>query len=191
MKLALVVGHQKSSQGAVNTDGTTEFAFNDDLAISIKDFWDDRYLEKTGDTIEIMYRETNYSNLPGEINARKPDFVVELHCNAFNTEANGCETLYYHTSTKGKEISRYFQSYILKSLGNKDRGIKPKTASDRGGYILRYTNAPCIITEPFFIDNKEELNNARKRYFDGRLVEAFCEAIKDSFVYLKLGDRVA
>ena len=41
-------------------------------------------------------------------------------------------------------------------------GVKPKKSEDRGGYLLRYTHAPCVIAEPFFIDNDEDLARARE-----------------------------
>ncbi|KKK66742.1 hypothetical protein LCGC14_2961020, partial [marine sediment metagenome] len=37
----------------------------------------------------------------------------------------------------------------------------PRTAEDRGGYLLRYTKAPCILAEPFFIDNNDDLARAQ------------------------------
>ncbi|MDY7034072.1 MAG: N-acetylmuramoyl-L-alanine amidase, partial [Thermodesulfobacteriota bacterium] len=67
-------------------------------------------------------------------------------------------------------------------LGLKNRGLKPKTAEDRGGYLLRNTIAACVIAEPFFIDNNEDLKTA----IDKRdlLVKAYAngiEAIAKSF----------
>ena len=41
--------------------------------------------------------------------------------------------------------------------------------------MLRYTNAPCVIAEPFFIDNDEDLAKA-KQDLDG-LAKAYVEAI--------------
>jgi len=62
-------------------------------------------------------------------------------------------------------------------LGLPNRGIKPKGTEDRGGYVLRYTNAPCIISEPFFIDNDLDLLLVRNRYdnFVAALIKSFKE----------------
>jgi N-acetylmuramoyl-L-alanine amidase len=46
---------------------------------------------------------------------------------------------------------------LVHALGLKDRGIKAKTVEDRDGYMLEMTNAPCVIAEPFFIDNNDDL----------------------------------
>jgi len=186
MKIAIVIGHKKSSPGAVNENyDVSEHQFNTNLAYSIG-----RELLKDPGTlaenIVIVHRKTNYKNLPGEINDLEPDLIVSLHCNAFNKSANGCEMLYYHKSTKGKEVARIFQNHIVQRLDNKDRGIKPKTAEDLGGYLLRYTKACCIIAEPFFIDNDDELLRADECFKNGDLTKWYCEAINKSLEYLKV-----
>lgn len=185
MKVAIVIGHQEKSKGAVNsTFGMTEFEFNQKLAHDIEHNFGNLFNFDQHEIV-VMYRETTLQNLPKEVNEQRPDLVIELHCNAFNKQANGCETLYYHKSIKGKTIAAIFQKHILEILKNKDRGIKPKTAEDRGGYMLRYTNAPCIITEPFFIDNDDELINGELCFNQGGLTAGFCEAIAESLEYLK------
>jgi N-acetylmuramoyl-L-alanine amidase len=146
---ALVIGHKKSSPGAVNERaGLTEFDFNEDLAIRI---------EKKIRNAEVqrIYRRT-------DINALEPDFVISLHCNAFNERASGTEALYYHKSEKGKKMAEILLNHLVEHLKLPDRGIKAKTSEDRGGYLLRYTNAPCVIAEPFFIDNDQDLSRAKE-----------------------------
>jgi N-acetylmuramoyl-L-alanine amidase len=152
---ALVIGHKKSSPGAVNENsGLHEFDFNEDLAFRIE-----KKTEKTG--IQRVYRRT-YKELPSDINTFEPDFVISLHCNAFNTKTSGTEVLYYYKSQNGKKMAEVLQEPLLKHLGLSDRGIRPRTSEDRGGYLLRYTKAPCIIAEPFFIDNDDDLAKAQE-----------------------------
>ena len=152
---ALVIGHKKKSPGAVNTNSNiSEFDFNEDLAMQIE-----KKAEKA--QIQRIYRRT-YKQLPDDINELGPDFIVSLHCNAFNTEASGTEMLYYHKSEKGKEIAKILLSRIVDHLKLPDRGIKPKTSEERGGYLLRYTDAPCVIAESFFIDNDDDLARAQE-----------------------------
>jgi N-acetylmuramoyl-L-alanine amidase len=169
-KCALVIGHKKSSSGAVNgKSGTTEFGFNELLSMDI---------EKEVNVVEIqrVYRRT-YSSLPSDINELSPDFIISLHCNAYNEEASGTEVLYYHKSTKGKQIAEILNRKLVEALGLKDRGIKPKTTEDRGGYLLKQTNAPCIISEPFFIDNDSDLSIAETKR--STLVKAYSTAIEE------------
>ena len=56
----------------------------------------------------------------------------------------------------------------------KNRGFKSKTVEDRSGYLLKYTKAPCIILEPFFIDNINDLICIMDNY------ELFVNILKNS-----------
>ena len=151
---ALVIGHKKSSPGAGNERaGIREFGFNDDLAIRIEN-----KVKKT--QIQRVYRRT-WGELPADINGLDPDFVLSLHCNAYNGQASGTEVLYYHKSKVGEGIAKILQRHLVELLGLRDRGLKPKTSEDRGGNLLRYTKAPCVIAEPFFIDNDQDLARVR------------------------------
>ncbi|MDL1987180.1 MAG: N-acetylmuramoyl-L-alanine amidase [Deltaproteobacteria bacterium] len=167
---ALVIGHKKSSPGAVNERaGLSEFHFNEDLAIRIE-----KKVQKT--QIQRVYRRT-WEELPADINVLKPHFVLSLHCNAYNSRASGTEVLYYHSSDAGRTIAEILQRCLVDFLSLPDRGIKPKTSEDRGGYLLRYTNAPCVIAEPFFIDNDHDFARAQKD-LDG-LAAAYTNAIDE------------
>ena len=172
-KVVLVIGHTEKSPGACNiTNNICEFEFNKKLAkgiVLINDVINDNRCK-----IDIIYRDS-YKDLPGKINKLNPDFVICLHNNAFNTRVTGSETLYYHKSKKGKKMASIFQDEIVKALKSKDRGIKGKSSEERGGYILKYTKAPCILIEPFFIDNDSDYRNAVDRY--PKLIMACSEAI--------------
>lgn len=183
MKVAVVIGHSERSQGARNSSyDVSEFQFNRKLAHDIENNFNEYNMV---DGIVVVYRENGYAVLPKEINELGVDLVVSLHCNAFNTEASGCEMLYYHKSEKGKEIARIFHNHLVQRLDNKDRGIKSKTSEDRGGPLLKGTLAPCIICEPFFIDNDEDFLRADECFTDGDLTKWYCEAIDMSLKYLR------
>lgn len=165
---ALVIGHKKNSPGAVNENSRlSEFEFNEDLALRIE-----QKVKKA--KVQRIYRRT-YQTLPDDTNAFDPGFIVSLHCNAFNRQASGTEVLYYHSSQKGMKMAEILLKNLVAHMGLTDRGIKPKTAEDRGGYLLRYTNAPCVIAEPFFIDNDQDLARA-KEDMDG-LAAVYADAI--------------
>lgn len=169
MKIALVVGHKKKSPGACNDlCGVCEWGFNSMLVNQIETLTDDRC------EIKIVYRD-RYRDLPEKINALNPDFVICFHANAFDNKTTGTETLYYYKSKKGKKMASIFQAKIVDALGLKDRGMKGKSTEGRGGYILRYTKAPCIILEPFFIDNNDDYRTVVSKYPE--LLRACNEAI--------------
>jgi N-acetylmuramoyl-L-alanine amidase len=169
-KCALVVGHSSDSQGAQNSaTKLTEFQFNDELAGLIKQ-------KVSGVDVEIVYRDT-YNQLPAKINALKPDFVVSLHCNAFDGKASGTEVLYYHRSSDGQACAGMLQNRLVEALGLRNRGVRPKSVEDRGGYLLRNAKDPCIISEPFFIDNDDDLRIAQDKKEE--LVNAYARAIEE------------
>lgn len=151
MKIILVIGHSERSQGARNqTSGVSEFQYNKQLASIIYTL-----TKKISINIEVVYRK-QYKDLPLQINTLNPDYIMSLHCNAYNTKVSGTETLYYHSSIQGKILATKLQKAMVDCLLLPDRGIKSKTSEDRGGFLLRYTKAPCVILEPFFIDNESD-----------------------------------
>lgn len=184
MKVAVVIGHKESSPGAINkSSGMSEFEFFQVVAKGIENTFSDHNMS---DEIEVVYRDS-LAELPKKINSLGVELVVSLHANAFNTEVDGCETLFYHKSQKGETIAGIFQEYLHNAFLNKDRGLKACSSEDRGGYLLRYTQAPCIICEPFFIDNNAEFEYAKRLLENGELVEAYCEAINDAVQFLRAG----
>lgn len=160
-KCVLVVGHSRDSQGAENSySGISEYNYNSMLAVEVQ-----RSCKEV--EVVIIYRESTsdgYSNLIASINKESPDFVISLHCNAFNASSTGCETLYWHSSEKGQKIAEIIQHRVRFAMQNRNRGIKPKRKGDRGAILLCNTKAPCVILEPFFIDNVEELRVALQNY---------------------------
>ena len=82
-----------------------------------------------------------------------------FHANAFETDkAEGCEVEYI--SNAGKVYADKICTEISNSLGYKNRGSQLRT----GLYVLKYTNMPAILLEPFFCDTKSDCDkyNAEK-----------------------------
>ena len=170
MKVALVIGHSETNQGARNsTHNISEFEFNRTLARLIRQHWG------PGD-LELVYRDCPYKELPGKINALNPKVILSLHCNAFNGKVSGTETLYYHKSRLGKECAKSIQEYLVSALELPNRGIKARKEVDRGGFLLKHTKAPCVISEPFFIDNDLDFKTAWAGLDE--LVEAYTIGIR-------------
>ena len=106
--------------------------------------------------------------------------------NAFNTEASGSETLHYKGSRNGEKLASDFQAAQLQALRLKDRGVKAIDKDGRGGYLLQKTTMPCIITEPFFIDNDRDLMRATDHQVE--LARAYVKALEE---YYDLAERPA
>lgn len=166
-----MIGHSLDKQGASNpTTGMTEYLYNERLAKRIAD-----RLAAVGDEPVIVYRDVPYSRLPEKVNSVGADVVVSLHCNAFDTQASGSEALHYATSQTGKTLARSILDEVVSTLGLADRGVKACHEKDRGGMLLRYTWRPCVILEPFFIDNDSDLRVGVDKYDE--LADAICRGL--------------
>jgi N-acetylmuramoyl-L-alanine amidase len=159
MKIAIVIGHNAKSQGAVRvTDGVTEFAWNAHLAELIAAHAPDstKVFQRTSEggysaEIDRVYAETDKWGA---------NCVVELHFNASGSAGvSGCETLTSGTKSSVK-LAVALQEQMVKALKNKDRGIKPVLRTDRGGRSLWQGKAPAALIEPYFGSSRDECINA-------------------------------
>lgn len=152
MKLAIVVGHNSASQGAVRQDtGDSEFVWNGRLARRIE-----RLAGSYSFQVRTFFRTPGggYSNeirrVYAEVDAWGADASVELHFNgASSAEATGTETLSSGTALSLR-LAESVQREMVLALGIRDRGIKTRSSSDRGGMSLISGRAPAILVEPFF-----------------------------------------
>lgn len=175
MKVSLIVGHSEKDGGAYNsTYNINEFSYNKEMVNKLAHKISSEYPE-----IEpvIVYRDS-YSKLPQKVNEIFCDIAVEFHLNAAeNKSAHGCEMLYWKSSLKGLELASYFQVNVSRSLKLRDRGVKPLSDNSRGGYLLKNTKMPTIITEPFFISNDTELHRMLKKESQDMLVKSYFDSI--------------
>ena len=180
MKVALIIGHKAESPGSVNAStDVTEFEFNKCLVQFVSSILNEKLKGTSLDgqlETEIVYREI-YKDLPAKVNALNPDFIVSFHANAFNASASGTETLYYYKSSKGKSLALIMQNQMVNCLELPNRGVKPKSSEERGGYLLCYTNAPCVICEPFFLDHDEDLITVQAKL--NKLANAYANGIME------------
>lgn len=80
------------------------------------------------------------------------DIFVSIHCNSFNSVANGAETLHYPGSTQSQALAKFVQTEMINALDLTDRGLKER---DRL-FVLNTTDMPAILIETAFIDNAHD-----------------------------------
>lgn len=154
MKVAVVIGHHERSKGA----------YSHHLGVSEWDFYN-----MVVDCINVdVYRHNH--NIKGytlrvrdtarKLNEKDYDLIISLHFNASdNPRANGCETLYYFDSRKGRDYAKRFSDLVHNRTGIKVRnnGLKALTQKrDRGFAMVYYPKAPVILIEPFFGSNSND-----------------------------------
>ena len=177
MKIAFVIGHHKNSKGALSKHfGLREW-----------DFYN-KVIDELGDVSVFYHDETingytsRIKNTSNKINKVNFDLVIELHFNsAVHKSVNGCETLYYFRSKKGREYANKFSQVVTNETGIKSRngGLKSLTnRNDRGFASVYYTNAPTILIEPFFGSNDSDCKKIESPRNLARIINIFIDSIK-------------
>ena len=121
------------------------------------------YLLKEGHTVincTVDKASSNTLQLKGRVdkaNSQKLDLFVSIHFNACvndekgNGKTTGTEVLIYSTNSKSKPYAQRIVNNISK-VGLKNRGVKTSNA-----YVLKNTNAPALLIETCFIDDKDDM----------------------------------
>lgn len=146
--VGLIIGHTPDEPGATNPEQQiSEWHYNATLA---------RMVASQLDNAQIIMRDrpNDWRGLPSKVNAASADFAVSMHLNAYKGDAKGSEVLYWHTSRQGKALADLLQPTFTGMLGTKDRGTRPREKYDRGWRLLRETDMPIVIAEPFFVDDQ-------------------------------------
>lgn len=176
MKIAFVVGHHKKSKGALSKYfRLREWDFYNDVLSHLN-------------CVDVFYHNENISgytsrikNTANKINKYPFDLVIELHFNsAVHPSANGCETLYYYRSKKGREYAKQFSEVVTRTTGIKSRngGLKALTnRNDRGFASVYYTNAPTILIEPFFGSNDNDCKKIESANNMAKIIEKYINLI--------------
>lgn len=167
-KIAIVVGHDKIEQGAYShLLKQSEFAYNSEIAKLLP--FDIYFRPTSGNYYQKMVE------LSKQINGKGYSLVAELHFNSFNGVANGCEALYFDNSVIGKRYAEIYCKSITNVYKTSNRGAKEiKEKTDRGYWFHKLIDAPTLILEPFFADNKESLLFKDFNKHAKVLIDVFC-----------------
>lgn len=152
-KVFLGVGHGGTDPGAVSGN-IHEADLNLTIALKCRD-----ELLRHGVSV-MMSRTTNENDtLTEEIrecNAFDPDLAIDIHNNAGG--GDGAEAYYYTGGGTSKTLAENVLAAITK-IGQNSRGAKPNIINGIKEYFgfIRETNAPAIIVECAFVDNKTDM----------------------------------
>lgn len=156
VKVYLDPGHGGSDPGAVKY--VTERDVNLVMALACRD-----YLEANGVSVK-MSRTSNSTNtsindMAAEANKWGADYVVSIHNNAGG--GDGFEVYHTINGGKGKTLAKNIEAEV-KKIGQNSRGLKTKKNSSGTDYfgMIRLTNAPAVICEGVFVDNKADVKIA-------------------------------
>lgn len=163
-KIAIVIGHSRSSRGAINYLGEHEYDFNTRIASGIKSSIETN--EK-----DIACHILSYDapeSIRTQIERIKPFFTLELHFNSFQDVATGCECLMLSDSKNFDatmaaadmlitSVSEIFKIRKRNNIINENviaRGIKLVSKGTRGhtnlSEIQKGGSAISLLIEPVF-----------------------------------------
>lgn len=167
MKFFICVGHANYGNGTISSaDGTSkggvnEYKYNKELAPYVC-----KWLQAAGHEavlciapegkLHSLNEEINY--FIGEEHKQAYDLSVQLHLNAFNGKAYGCEAYAYNNA--GLQVAQR----ICNKLGTiwHNRGQQIKT----GLYWTRKTKAKAVLIESFFCDSADDYAKAKNLGMD-------------------------
>lgn len=155
MKVFIDPGHGGEDSGAIGPTGYYEKEFNMQTAKLLElgckwRGWDTAMSR----AFDYNVNETDSAH---RANFWGADVFVSIHANGAVSTANGCEVLYWNTSTRSAALALKVQHLILDAFPwLRDRGIKPRFPGSRGSAVLRKTEMPAILVEPMFITNPSE-----------------------------------
>lgn len=153
-KVYIGVGHGGKDPGAV-ANWFKEADLNLSIALACNEA-----LTRNGVSTMISRTKDESDSLQeriNECNAFNPDCAVEIHNNAGG--GDGAEIYHAKNNSYDDALAKYILAEIV-AIGQNSRGLKtkliPSTGQDYFGFV-RSINAPSVLTECAFIDNKTDL----------------------------------
>lgn len=126
-----------------------------------------QYLKSYGYDVVTYQQRKSVNDVWRFENRDKYNLTISVHCNSFNSTSCGHEVLYYPTSSQGKKLAHAIQTSLVKTVGLRDRGIKPR----KDLCVLKRTRSIAILVETAFISNPNEAKLLREK------PDAFARAI--------------
>ena len=174
-KVFIGVGHGGSDPGAV-ANGLKEANINLQMALELK-----RQLERHGVAVGVSRVIDENDPLAEEIkeaNAFVPDLAIDVHNNAGG--GDGFEVYTQTNKYKAQSLSAAKAvEAAVKAIGQNSRGVKTRlnlSGTDYFGF-LRQINAPSILTEGAFIDNKADVAQIDELYEQKAFGKAYAKGI--------------
>lgn len=162
-------GHSNTDPGAVGYE--VERKLNVKVSNYMNEYLLANYQCETRMNPGTMFSLTEIAN---DANRWDADLVVSNHFNA--GKGDGYEALVYNE--KRRNLGKVFEKHV-KAAGQNSRGVKLRP--DLG--ILRLTNAPAVLNEGAFVDNKNDIQDWNEDAELKKLGIAYAEATAE---YLKL-----
>ena len=168
-KVFIGVGHGGTDSGAVKYIVEKEYTLKTAFAVA-------EYLSEYG----IDYKMSRTQDIDTEMNSKvamcnkyNPDLVMDIHFNAGG--GHGFEVYYSRVGGTSKALAKNINAEVSKIMDS--RGIKIKLGDGGSDYfaIIRETDAPAVLCEGGFVDDKADAEFVKKNY--KKLAKAYADGI--------------
>jgi N-acetylmuramoyl-L-alanine amidase len=178
-KLVVIdAGHGGSEPGAL-FDNMVEKDINLDISMRVNTLLKNNgvktYMIREDDSFVGLYERTNIAN---KLNA---SLFISIHNNAYLSQFNGTETLYFPGDTRnsgisGKDFADILQRKMTGYLNTLNRGIveRPNLV------VLKATNMTAALAEVAFITNDKDRTNLRNEKFKQNAAQAICDGVMEA-----------
>lgn len=201
MKIILGTAHLKSTPGKCSPDGRLlEYKYSreivDELKVKLESMGYEVYVDIPEDDIkginssqELVRRVKFVNDLCSKYNC----LYVSIHVNAAGSDgkwhtATGWEAY----TTVGKTNSDTLATFLYKRAEQNLTGKKIRTDYSDGDpdkesnfYVIKNANCPAVLTENFFMDNKEDVEYLLSDLGRHQIIRTHLEGIIDYIEYKK------
>ncbi|GAV22741.1 hypothetical protein cpu_12510 [Carboxydothermus pertinax] len=183
-RIVLDPGHGGSDPGTVGkVYGIKEKDVNLDIALKLKSYLEAVgaavYMTRTSDTYLSLQQRVDYAN---NLSA---DLFLSIHQNSVGSPAyystNGTQVYYYPDPSNQlleKALADKLMSSLNEVLGSKNKGIY----TDKGYYVIKYTEMPSTLVEVGFLSNAEEEQKLSTPKYRTEVAAALAQGITKWFL---------
>jgi N-acetylmuramoyl-L-alanine amidase len=159
-KVAIVVGHNRSSQGAAagSPIRRSEWIYNTKVSEEIvEEAWHYNILAKVFFRVPSGSYSDEIRDVYAQVSSWGASCALELHFNSGPPSATGTETLFRSDSSKSRNLAVKLQASVVAALGLRDRGLLARSRGERGaGSLYAAEQVPTALAEPFFGSNASD-----------------------------------
>lgn len=178
MKIGLRAGHSPNCMGAIGF--RNEWKCMDLLYMEVEKI----LLEYNHEVINCNSKAyTEFKELEEGAfisNENNCDIFISLHMNSYNGDANGVECIVHPNARKQIRDIAEKLCVNYSSLGLKNRGVKERMLKE-----MKIVNAPNIIFETMFCDNKHDIEEVWAKTPWELLASSICNAIDPNIPIIK------
>ncbi len=168
-KVFIGVGHGGKDPGAIGYIVEKEYALKVALLV-------EKYLKENGVSCMLSRKTDTFLGVNDKArmcNNYNPDLALDIHFNAGG--GTGFEVYHSVVGDTSKTLAENVENEVRKIINN--RGVKTKSGNSGTDFFgfIRETNAPAILIESVFVDNKSDTDFAKANY--EKLAKAYADGI--------------